>query len=85
LQQDGAELRFRQGGLELLKRLDHLVLAWFQHAVQAAQHRERQHYVAVFVVFEDAAQNIVGHLPDEVGPFLEVAHRRGSCFVIVCR
>ena len=45
-----------------------------QDAVQSAQHEKREGDVAVFVRFEEASEDIVGYVPDEVSEFLVVCH-----------
>ncbi len=50
-----------------------------QDAVQSAQHEKREGDVAVFVGFEEASEDIVGYVPDEVCEFLVVCH--GVLFV----
>jgi hypothetical protein len=38
-------------------RLQHSILGWLQDAVEAAQHDEREYHLAVFRLFEVAAQD----------------------------
>ena len=45
-----------------------------QDAVQSAQHEEGEGDVAVFVGFEEASEDIVGYVPNEVCEFLVVCH-----------
>lgn len=54
----------RQAG-ERVDVLDDVVLAVGEHALQAAQHRERQDVVAVVLLVDDVAEVLVRRVPDD--------------------
>ena len=49
----------------------HLILPPVEDAVETAEDDERQRDVPVFVRLERATEDVIGHLPDEVGFGLE--------------
>ena len=51
--------------VERLLHLDHRVAGRLEHAVEAAQHRERQNHVAILAAHVEIAQHIIGDAPDQ--------------------
>jgi hypothetical protein len=65
----------RQFVLESLIGFDDVVFLPVQNAVQSPQNDKRKNYVPIFVLFENASQNVISDLPDEVDLVLKVVHR----------
>ena len=59
--------------LVALELVEHLLLGGFEHAVETAQNRQRQHHVLVLVWPVRPTQQ-VGHGPDEIDLLAEVVH-----------
>ena len=66
---DGLRVIFARG-LQLLVLGDDLILSLLQHAIQPAQHRERDHHPAILRRPVRAAQEI-GDVPDNITVFFE--------------
>lgn len=43
------------------------VFVGFEHAIEAAENHKKEDNIAIFMVFEESPEDIIGNIPDKIG------------------